>query len=32
MTDLTHELRTPLAIVNGNLQRLPRFKSLPSAA
>jgi PAS domain S-box-containing protein len=26
MTDLTHELRTPLAIVNGNLQRLSRFK------
>jgi signal transduction histidine kinase len=32
MTDLTHELRTPLAIVNGNLQRLSRFKGLPSAA
>ena len=32
MTDLTHELRTPLAIVNGNLQRLSRFKDLPSAA
>ena len=32
MTDLTHELRTPLAIVNGNLQRLSRFKGLPSGA
>ena len=32
MTDLTHELRTPLAIVNGNLQRLSRLKGLPSAA
>ena len=32
MTDLTHELRTPLAIVNGNLQRLSRLKGLPSGA
>ena len=32
MTDLPHELRTPLAIVNGNLQRLSRLKGLPSGA
>ncbi len=32
MTDLTHELRTPLAIVNGNLKRLSRLKGLPSGA
>ena len=29
MVDLTHELRTPLAIVIGSLQRLNRFDSLP---
>ncbi len=31
MTDLTHELRTPLAIVSGNLQRMARLKNLPDA-
>ena len=31
MTDLTHELRTPLAIVSGNLQRMARLKNLPNA-
>ena len=31
MTDLTHELRTPLAIVSGNLQRMARVKSLSKA-
>ena len=31
MTDLTHELRTPLAIVSGNLQRIARLKNLPNA-
>ena len=31
MTDLTHELRTPLAIVSGNLQRMARQKNLPNA-
>ena len=32
MTDLTHELRTPLAIVNGNLRRISRMDGLPEAA
>ena len=31
MTDLTHELRTPLAIVSGNLQRMARLNNLPNA-
>ena len=31
MTDLTHELRTPLAIVSGNLQRIARLRALPEA-
>lgn len=31
MTDLTHELRTPLAIVSGNLQRMVRLSNLPKA-
>ena len=31
MTDLTHELRTPLAIVSGNLQRMARLKNLSKA-
>ena len=31
MTDLTHELRTPLAIVSGNLQRMARLNNLPDA-
>ena len=31
MTDLTHELRTPLAIVSGNLQRMARLSALPEA-
>ena len=31
MTDLTHELRTPLAIVSGNLQRMARLGDLPQA-
>ena len=31
MTDLTHELRTPLAIVSGNLQRMARLRALPEA-
>lgn len=31
MTDLTHELRTPLAIVSGNLQRMARLSDLPQA-
>ena len=31
MTDLTHELRTPLAIVSGNLQRMARLKNLSNA-
>lgn len=31
MTDLTHELRTPLAIVSGNLQRMARLRDLPQA-
>ena len=31
MTDLTHELRTPLAIVIGNLQRMARLSALPEA-
>ena len=32
MTNLTHELRTPLAIVAGNLQRLSRFKEISGCA
>ena len=32
MTELTHELRTPLAIVNGNLLRISRIEALPTAA
>ena len=31
MTGLTHELRTPLAIVSGNLQRMARLRALPEA-
>ena len=31
MTDLTHELRTPLAIVSGNLQRMVRLSDSPEA-
>ena len=29
MTDLTHELRTPLAIVSGNLQRIGSAERSP---
>jgi signal transduction histidine kinase len=31
MTDLTHELRTPLAIVSGNLLRMARLSALPES-
>ena len=32
MTDLTHEVRTPLAIVSGNLQRMASAERSPRTA